>query len=122
MADQFSTEKTQRFSLTHFIVRLITGAIVLAITAALTPGFTIAGLWPLLLGSLVLAGLDYLCSTFLKLDASPYGKGIVGFILAAAVIYVTQFFVAGYAVTFWGALLGALIYGIVDAVIPGRAM
>ena len=35
----------------HFIVRLIVGAIVLAITAALTQA--ISGIWPLLLGAVV---------------------------------------------------------------------
>jgi len=38
------------------------------------------------------------------------------------IIYVTQFFVAGYNVTIWGAIIGALIYGLVDLIIPGRAL
>lgn len=119
---EYQNAETERFSVTHFLIRLLVGAIVLAITAALTPGFTINGIWPLLFGAVILAGLDYLATRLLNVHASPFGRGITGFILAAIIIYVTQFFVAGYAVTFWGALLGALIYGVVDLIIPGRAM
>jgi uncharacterized membrane protein YvlD (DUF360 family) len=122
MANQYNTARAGTFNITHFLIRLVVGAIVLAITAALTPGFRIAGIWPLILGAAVLALLDYLAFRLLRLDASPFGRGISGFILAAVVIYLTQFFVSGYSVTLWGALIGAVIYGIVDAVIPGRAM
>jgi putative membrane protein len=122
MADQYTPAKEKTFSLTHFIVRLIVSAVVLAITAALTPGFAISGFWPLLFSAFVLAVLDYLAFRFLGIQASPFGRGITGFIMAAVIIYVTQFFVAGFTVTLWGALLGALIYGIVDALIPGKAM
>ena len=122
MADQFNTARTGAFNITHFIVRVVVGAIVLAITAALTPGFAISGLWSLLLGAVILAALDFLVTRLLGANATPFGRGITGFIMAAVIIYITQFFVAGYAVSLWGALLGALIYGIVDAVIPGKAM
>jgi putative membrane protein len=122
MADQYNQAREQGFSIGHFIVRLIVGAVVLAVTAALTPGFSISSLWALILGAVVLAVLDYVVSRLLGRDASPFGRGISGFILAALVIYATQFFVAGYVVSVWGAILGAVIYGIVDLLIPGRAM
>ena len=123
MDNQYENAQTEeQFSITHFLIRLVVGAVVLAVTAALTPGFTIAGVWPLLIGAVVLAALDYLAARVIGVNAKPYGRGIAGFILAAVIIYVTQFFVAGYNVSVWGALLGALIYGLVDLVIPGRAM
>ncbi|MCX7708227.1 MAG: phage holin family protein [Clostridia bacterium] len=122
MADPMNTTRTEPFSITQFIIRVVVAAIVLAITAFFTRGFAINGLWSLLLGAIVLSGLDYLASRVLNVNATPFGRGITGFILAAAIIYITQFFVAGYAVTFWGAIIGALIYGIVDAIIPGKSM
>ncbi|NSW89765.1 MAG: phage holin family protein [Firmicutes bacterium] len=122
MDNQYENPGTETFNITHFIIRLVVGAIVLAITAALTPGFTIAGIWPLLLGAVVLAALDYVALKLLGVNATPFGRGITGFILAAVIIYVTQFFVAGFNVTWWGAIIGALVYGLVDLVIPGRAM
>jgi uncharacterized membrane protein YvlD (DUF360 family) len=120
MANQFT--RTGNVSITHLLVRFVVGVIVLGITAFLTPGFTIAGIWPLLFGAAILAALDYVALRFLGLHATPFGRGISGFILAAVIIYVTQFFVAGFSVTLFGAILGALVYGIIDAVIPGKAM
>jgi putative membrane protein len=122
MANQYSGAKQGTFNISQFIIRLLVGAIVLAITAALTPGFRIAGLWSLILGAVVLAVLDYLALRLLGANASPFGRGITGFILAAVIIYLTQFFVTGFTVTIFGAIIGALIYGVVDAIIPGRAM
>ena len=122
MSVQFNGTKAGTSGIVHFILRLVVGAVVLAITAALTPGFSISGIWSLLLASVVLAALDYLSFRILGIDASPFGRGLTGFIMAAIVIYLTQFLVAGFAVSLWGALLGALVYGIVDAIIPGKTM
>lgn len=94
----------------------------LAVTAALTPGFSISGIWPLLISALLLAGLDYLTVKFFGVNATPFGRGITGFILAAVILYVTKFFVAGYDINMLGAVLGALVYGIIDAIIPGRTI
>lgn len=122
MADQYNNAGTRTYGIGHFLVRLLVGAIVLAITAAVTPGFRITGIWPLIFGAIILAALDYLALRLFGVNASPFGRGITGFIMAAVIIYVTQFFVSGFAVTWWGAILGAAVYGIVDAIIPGRAM
>ena len=40
--------------------------------------------------------------------------------LAAIILYVTQFFVAGYSISWIAAIIGALIYGVVDYFIPGK--
>ena len=55
-------------------------------------------------------------------DASPMGKGIKGFIVAAIIIYLTQFLVPNMSVSIIGALLAAVVIGIIDAIIPGRVM
>ena len=122
MADNVENAKTQHFSITHFIIRFIVGAVVLGITAALIPAFSIANIWSLLLAALVIAVLDYLAQRMLGVDATPFGRGLSGFIVAAIIIYITRFIVPGYSVTIIGALLGALVYGLVDLIIPGRAM
>ena len=41
------------------------------------------------------------------------------FVLAAVTLYVTQYFVAGYSISWIAAIIGALIYGIVDYILPG---
>ena len=104
----------------QIVGRLITAAIVLAITAFFTPGFSINNIWSLAIAAVVLTVLDYLIVKFTGLNASPFGKGFVGFILSAVVLYVTQYFVAGYSISWMAAIIGALIYGIVDYLIPGN--
>ena len=99
--------------------RLITAAIVLAITAFFTPGFTINNIWALAAATVVLTVIDYLITRFTGLHASSFGKGFVGFVLAAIVLYVTQYFVAGYTISWIVAIIGALVYGVVDYLLPG---
>ena len=103
----------------QIIGRLVTAAIVLAITAFFTPGFTINNIWTLAIAAIVLSIIDYLIVKFTGLDATPFGKGFVGFVLAAVTLYVTQYFVTGYSISWIAAIIGALIYGIVSYIIPG---
>lgn len=100
--------------------RLITSAIVLGITAFFTPGFQIRSIWALAIAAIVLTIMDYLITKFTGLHASAFGKGFVGFVLSAVVLYVTQYFVAGYTVSWMAAIIGALVYGVVDYFIPGN--
>ena len=102
------------------IGRLIASAVVLAITAFFTPGFTINNIWALALAAIVLAIMDYLIAKFTGIGVSPFGKGFVGFALSAVILYATQFFVAGYSISWMAAIIGALIYGVVDYFIPGN--
>ena len=104
------------------IIRFVVAAIVLMITAAVTPGFKAMGFGTAVIAALIIALLDYAVQRIFKVDASPFGRGLTGFIVAAIIIYVVKFIVPGYDVTFWGAVLGALIYGIINLLIPGRTM
>lgn len=103
----------------QIVWRFVAAAIVLAITAFFTPGFTINNIWSLALAAVILTIIDYLIVRFTGIHASPFGKGFVGFVLSAIVLYVTQFFVAGYAISWIAAIIGALVYGVVDYFIPG---
>ena len=104
----------------QMISRFVAAAIVLAITAFFTPGFSISNIWSLALAAIVLTVMDYLIVKFTGLHASPFGKGFVGFILAAVTLYLTQYFVAGYSISWIAAIIGALIYGVIDYIIPGE--
>jgi len=104
----------------QMIWRFVAAAVVLAITAFFTPGFSINNFWSLALAAIVLTVIDYLIVKFTSLQATPFGKGFVGFVLAAVVLYVTQYFVAGYSISWMAAIIGAIIYGIVDYFIPGE--
>ena len=121
MSDNQSNVQSQSTmgTIGQVIWRFVAAAIVLAITAFFTPGFSINNFWALALAAIVLTVMDYLIVKFTGLHASPFGKGFVGFALSAVVLYVTQFFVAGYTISWVAAILGAVIYGVVDYFIPG---
>ena len=103
----------------QIVGRLIAAAVILGVTAFFTPGFTISNIWALALAAIVLTVMDYLIVKFTGLQAMAFGKGFVGFALAAITLYVTQFFVAGYSISWMAAIIGALIYGVVDYFLPG---
>ncbi len=117
---QNSKSVSTDWNVAGIVIRLIASAVVLAITAFLTPGFAISGIGPLIVAAVVLTVLDYLFVKLLGIDASPFGRGIVGFVAAALILYLTQFFVAGYSITVLSAIIGAIVYGIVTYLIPGN--
>ena len=120
MSNTESNVKTGSSTVMQIVGRLIGAAVVLAITAFFTPGFTINNIWTLALAAVVLTAIDYLVVKFTGLHASPFGKGFVGFALASITLYVTQFFVAGYSISWMAAIIGALIYGVIDYFLPGK--
>ncbi|KOF57495.1 MULTISPECIES: phage holin family protein [Clostridium] len=126
MADSNNdNKKVQRSSgggFAQWLGRLALTAVILAITSFLTPGFSIRGLWSFLLAAVIITVVDYFVESFMGVDASPFGKGLKGFVISVIIIYLTQFLVPNMRASILGAILAALVIGIIDAVIPGRAM
>ena len=104
----------------QIVGRLIAAAVILGITAFFTPGFSINNIGALALAAIVLTAMDYLMVKFTGLQAMAFGKGFVGFVLAVVILYATQFFVAGYSISWMSAIIGALIYGVIDYILPGE--
>lgn len=117
--DNKAKNSSNQMTMGGMISRLISSSIILAVTAFFTPGFEIASLWTLLLAAVVLAVMDYLFNMLLGVNATPFGRGIIGFVVSVVVLYATQFFVAGYSISMMSAIIGAVIYGIIAAIIPG---
>jgi uncharacterized membrane protein YvlD (DUF360 family) len=115
-------EGTSGNSILRWVGRLVLVAIILGIASFLTPGFSIYGLWSYLIAAVVITVLDYFVEAFMGVDASPFGKGVKGFIIAAVIIYLAQFFVPNMRVSIIGAILAALVIGVIDAIFPARAM
>jgi putative membrane protein len=113
-----STEVKKRSSILGMLVRLVINAIVLMVISFFVPGFFVNSFWVAILAAIVISILDYGVQAIFKIDASPLGRGISGFIIAALIIYLTAFIVPGFAVTFWGTIIGSLLIGIVDLVLP----
>jgi hypothetical protein len=104
----------------QIIGKFIVAAIILGITAFFTPNFSISNIWALGLAAIVLTVMDYVITKITGLQAIAFGKGFVGFILAVVTLYATQFFVAGYSISWVAAIIGALIYGIIAYIMPGE--
>ena len=104
----------------QMIGRFVVAAIILGITAFFTPGFSINNIWSLGIAAIVLTVMDYLIVKFTGLQAMAFGKGFVGFVLAVVILYATQYFVSGYSISWFAAIIGALIYGVIDYIMPGE--
>ncbi|WP_308635640.1 phage holin family protein [Paenibacillus silvisoli] len=105
----------------HFlghVVRFIVSAIVLMIVGYIVPQFSVGGFWSALFLALVIAALGWIIEGIFGKRVSPFGRGIVGFLASALVIWVAQFIVGGVSVTWLGAILAALVIGIIDLFIP----
>ncbi len=100
------------------MVRFIVSAIVLMLLGYVVPGFSHLTFWSALVAALVIALVGYLIETLVGKSVSPYGRGLVGFLVSAAVIYVAQLVVPGMHVTIIGALIAAFVIGLVDLFIP----
>ena len=84
------------FNIGEMLIRVLVIAIVVAIAAYFTPGFTIDSIWSLLIAAVVIGVLDHLIQRFTGINASPFGRGIAGFLVAAIILYVTKFIVPGF--------------------------
>ena len=99
-------------------VRFIVSALVLMLMGYVVPGFSHIGFLSALLAAVVISLVGYILESLFGKSISPYGRGIVGFLVSAAVIYVAQIVVPGMHVTVLGALIAAFVIGIVDLFIP----
>ena len=100
------------------VVRFVIAALVLMVVGWIVPQFSIGGFWSALLLALVIAALGWVVEAMFGKRVTPFGRGIVGFIISALVIWVAQFIVGGVNVTVLGAILAALVIGIIDLLIP----
>lgn len=101
------------------LVRFIVSALVLFLVAWLLPGITVNGFTGAILAAVVIAVLGYVIESLLGEKISPQRRGLVGFATSAVVIYLAQFIVPNFlSVNVVGALLAALVIGIIDAVVP----
>lgn len=99
-------------------IRLVVSAIVLVLLSPFVPGFSVTNFWQALLAAVVITILGFIIESALGRSISPYGRGIVGFLVSAVVLYVTKYIVPGFNVTLLGALIAAFVIGLVDIFVP----
>ena len=104
----------------QFFGRLITSILILGITAFFTPGFTTSSIWILALAIGILTIVDFLIDNFTKIYFHPFIKFLIGFTLSGIALFLVQFFVIGYMMSVVSVFLGALVYGLVDYMLPSE--
>ena len=100
------------------IVRFIVSALVLLFVGLIEPGFQVLGFWNALLAALVIAAIGWVIEATMGRRVSPYGRGLIGFLVSAAVIWATQFVVPGMNAGILGSLVAAFVIGLIDMFIP----
>ncbi len=101
------------------VIRFIVSALVLLLVSYFVPGFRVAGFWGALVAAAVIAIMGYLIERLLGDRVSPRSRGVVGFVIAAIVIYLAQYIIPSMmSVTIIGALLAAFVIGLIDAFVP----
>lgn len=101
-----------------FVVRFIISALVLMLVGLVTPGFRTMGFMNALVAAAVIAALAYVVEILLGKNISPFGRGGIGFVISAIVIFVAQYIVPGMQVSIVGALIAAFLIGVIDSFVP----
>jgi putative membrane protein len=102
-------------------------AIALMVVSRIVPGFTVTGLWPAMIASLVIGLLNATVGFFLKIVTFPLSiltlgvflLVINGLMILLASSIVRGFYVRGFVPAFWGAVVLALLGMVIRAVTKG---
>lgn len=100
------------------IIKILVSALAILVASWLPGGFEVDSFGVAISAAVVIGLLDWAINRFTGIDASPFGRGSVGFIAAAIILFITGKLVDGFHVTIIGAVVGAVILGIVDIFIP----
>lgn len=102
-----------------FIARYVVAALAMLVVSWVVPGFVLNGFTGALVAALVIALLLHGAESVMGGRNSNVHRGVVGFLVSAAVIYLSQYIVPGaMSASILGALLAALAIGLVDMVLP----
>ena len=102
------------------LLKVLASAVAVFVAAFLAPGMEVTNFTAAIIAAIAMGIIDWAILKFTGYDGSPKGKGAIGFITAAVVIYLTGLIVDGFTVSIIGALIGAAVLGIVDMIIPGE--
>ncbi|ABB13805.1 MULTISPECIES: phage holin family protein [Carboxydothermus] len=98
------------------IIKILISAIALIGVSIFTPGFSVkGGVIGAVVAALVISFLNYLAEKII----GEKGKGFTGFVVAVLILLLARYIVPQYLqVTLPGAIIAAIIIGLVDRFIP----
>ncbi len=100
------------------IIRFVVSAIVLMLVSFILPGFAQLGIGQALIAAVVIALLGFIVESFFGRRISPQNRGLIGFVTSAVIIYAAQLVVPGMQITIIGAILAAIVIGVIDLFVP----
>ncbi|WP_442601623.1 phage holin family protein [Paenibacillus sp. KN14-4R] len=100
------------------IVRFVVSAFVLLFVSWIVKGFVVGGFMSALILALAIAVIAFIIESIFGNRITPFGRGVVGFLTSAVIIWIAQFIVPGVTTTVLGAILSALVIGLIDLFIP----
>lgn len=108
------------FRLKQNMIRIITSISVFFLSAYITPNIRADSLPNLIIASFFVVILDYLVSTITNIHDYPIGRGVIGFFSCIVIVFSTQFFIAGFYISFLSSIIVALVYSVCDFCLPNR--
>lgn len=111
-----------KYNLKDLARKTLITALVLAITAILTPGFKIDNIVTLSIAAIFISVVDFLLQHFANINISKTKRGIVGFFVTIIILLFINNLIAGFNISKMGAVIASVIIGIVDILIPVGAV
>jgi hypothetical protein len=71
-----------------------------------------------LLAAVIISAIGWVLENVTNNRYSPFAKGLTGFIVSVLVLYLVQFFVPGFRVTLFGAIIASLLISLIDMILP----
>lgn len=104
----------------HIIIRILVGALALLLVAELLPGVSVDGLYPAIIGAIILGVLNTIVRPILVVLTLPVTivtLGLFIFVINAALFMFAASFIDGFSVSgFWMALVASLCVSIVSTI------
>ncbi|MDO5718112.1 MAG: phage holin family protein [Tissierellia bacterium] len=106
-------------NLKNIVLRVVYAMIAIALVAFLTPGISArGGLKTYLFAGLAVGIIHSVLTDMLDIRDSATKRGCSGCLISALVLYLTGMIVSGFRVTIFGALIGSVVIGIVEMILP----
>lgn len=104
--------------LKSLLIKFVSAIVILLLTSFFTLKFNISAYPMLILSALSLVILDYIVSTLSGIHDIPLYRGIVSFVAALIIIYMTQFLVSGFYISIVTTIIASLMYAVIQYFLP----
>lgn len=112
--------QTTNLRLKQILIRLLSAGGILFIISFFTPKFNNSSYPQLFLFSIFIVIVDYLVATISGIHDIPLYRCIVSFVSCIIIIYLAQFFVAGFYISMLSSIIAAIMYATIQYFLPNK--